>query len=147
MWETSAQAAEALRPIAGKAAFLLFTFGIVGTGLLAIPVLAGSAAYAVGEAFKWPTGMDRKRACGKGFLHGPHRRYISWTGTEFPRRAEDHASDTHQSIVLGPRSLTESRQSPIMVIVMLMARNEKVMGQNPANQPTFASRRLDRPPL
>ena len=44
--ETSAQAAEALRPIAGEYAFLLFSAGIVGTGLLAVPVLAGSAAYA-----------------------------------------------------------------------------------------------------
>src|SRR5262245_6119857 len=54
--ETAAQAAEALRPIAGDAAFLLFALGIVGTGLLAIPVLAGSAAYAVAELFGWPAG-------------------------------------------------------------------------------------------
>jgi Mn2+/Fe2+ NRAMP family transporter len=45
----------------------LFTLGIVGTGLLAVPVLAGSAAYAVGEAFKWPTGVDRKPPAAKGF--------------------------------------------------------------------------------
>ena len=49
--ETSAQAAEALRPIAGPLAFLLFSLGIIGTGMLAIPVLAGSAAYAVAETF------------------------------------------------------------------------------------------------
>jgi NRAMP (natural resistance-associated macrophage protein)-like metal ion transporter len=58
--QTSAQAAEALRPIAGDFAFALFALGIVGTGLLAIPVLAGSAAYAIGEACKWPTGLSRK---------------------------------------------------------------------------------------
>jgi NRAMP (natural resistance-associated macrophage protein)-like metal ion transporter len=57
--ETSAQAAEALRPIAGEFAFLLFALGIVGTGLLAVPVLAGSAAYAVGEALQWPIGLAR----------------------------------------------------------------------------------------
>lgn len=51
--ETSAQAAEALRPVAGQFAFLLFALGIVGTGLLAVPVLAGSSAYAVGELFAW----------------------------------------------------------------------------------------------
>jgi Mn2+/Fe2+ NRAMP family transporter len=58
--QTSSQAAEALRPIAGPFAFAIFAMGVVGTGLLAIPVLAGSAAYAIGEAFKWPTGLDRK---------------------------------------------------------------------------------------
>ncbi len=57
--ETSAQAAEALRPIAGEFAFLMFALGIIGTGLLAVPVLAGSAAYAVGEALQWPIGLAR----------------------------------------------------------------------------------------
>jgi NRAMP (natural resistance-associated macrophage protein)-like metal ion transporter len=57
--ETSAQAAEALKPIAGEFAFIIFALGIVGTGLLAIPVLAGSAAYAIGEACKWPIGLSR----------------------------------------------------------------------------------------
>src|SRR6185436_11522452 len=51
--ETSAQAAEALKPVAGRYAELVFALGIVGTGLLAIPVLAGSAAYALGEAQRW----------------------------------------------------------------------------------------------
>ena len=58
--ESSTQAAEALRPIAGDLAFGLFALGIIGMGLLAIPVLAGSAAYAVGEACKWPVGLSKK---------------------------------------------------------------------------------------
>jgi NRAMP (natural resistance-associated macrophage protein)-like metal ion transporter len=58
--ETSAQAAAALRPIAGPLAATVFTIGIVGTGLLAVPVLAGSAAYAIGEARQWPTGLARR---------------------------------------------------------------------------------------
>jgi Mn2+/Fe2+ NRAMP family transporter len=57
--QTSSQAAEALRPIAGAFTFALFAAGIIGTGLLAVPVLAGSAAYALGEAFGWPTGLAR----------------------------------------------------------------------------------------
>jgi Mn2+/Fe2+ NRAMP family transporter len=57
---TSAEAAQALRPVAGPLAFAVFSLGIVGTGLLAIPVLAGSAAYAVGEAFRWPVGLSRR---------------------------------------------------------------------------------------
>lgn len=58
--ETAAQAAEALRPIAGPLAFGAFAAGIVGTGLLAVPVLAGSSAYAVGEAINHPVGLGRK---------------------------------------------------------------------------------------
>jgi NRAMP (natural resistance-associated macrophage protein)-like metal ion transporter len=57
--QTSAQAAEALRPIAGMFTFALFAAGIIGIGLLAIPVLAGSCAYALGEALDWPTGLNR----------------------------------------------------------------------------------------
>ncbi|GBR62960.1 iron transporter [Gluconobacter wancherniae NBRC 103581] len=58
--ETSAQAAEALRPFAGRFAEIVFTVGIIGTGLLAVPVLTGSAAYAVGEMRRWPMGLDRR---------------------------------------------------------------------------------------
>jgi Mn2+/Fe2+ NRAMP family transporter len=65
--DTAAQAAQALRPIAGDFAFLLFALGIVGTGLLAVPVLAGSVAYAVGETAGWRTGLDHMPWQAKGF--------------------------------------------------------------------------------
>jgi NRAMP (natural resistance-associated macrophage protein)-like metal ion transporter len=65
--ESSTQAAEALRPVAGPLAFTIFTMGIVGTGLLAVPVLAGSAAYALGEARGWPTGLGRRPSRAKAF--------------------------------------------------------------------------------
>jgi len=65
--ETSAQAAQALRPIAGPFAALFFTVGLIGTGLLAVPVLAGSAAYAIGEARDWPVGFTRKMQEAKAF--------------------------------------------------------------------------------
>ncbi len=65
--ESAAQAAEALRPLAGQAAFALFALGIIGTGLLAVPVLAGSAAYAVGESRRWPVGLARKPLQAKAF--------------------------------------------------------------------------------
>ena len=65
--ETSAQAAEALRPIAGSAATIVFALGIIGTGLLAVPVLAGSAAYAMGDAAGWPVGLARKPLKAKAF--------------------------------------------------------------------------------
>jgi NRAMP (natural resistance-associated macrophage protein)-like metal ion transporter len=64
---TSAEAASALRPFAGDYAAMVFALGIVGTGLLAVPVLAGSAAYAVGEVRHWPVGLDRKPKRAKAF--------------------------------------------------------------------------------
>lgn len=65
--QTSSQAAEALRPIAGPLAFFVFAVGIIGTGLLALPVLAGSAAYALGETFGWHVGLARKPYRAKAF--------------------------------------------------------------------------------
>ena len=65
--QTSAQAAEALRPIAGPFAFAVFAVGIIGTGLLALPVLAGSSAYALGEIFGWKVGLARKPLQAKAF--------------------------------------------------------------------------------
>jgi len=67
--DSSAQAAEALRPLAGDLTFLLFSLGIIGTGMLAVPVLAGSAAYAVAETFNWPGSLDLRleRGEGRGF--------------------------------------------------------------------------------
>ena len=58
--QSAAEAAQALQPLAGQGAFLLFTIGIVGIGMLAIPVLAGSAAYAIAESFRWKEGLYRK---------------------------------------------------------------------------------------
>jgi NRAMP (natural resistance-associated macrophage protein)-like metal ion transporter len=65
--ETSAQAAEALRPLAGELTFFLFSLGIIGTGMLAVPVLAGSAAYAVAECFDWQEGLEKKAEGAKKF--------------------------------------------------------------------------------
>ena len=65
--DSAAQAAQALRPIAGDMAFWLFSLGIIGTGLLAVPVLAGSAAYAISESFGWRMGLDRKLGQAPGF--------------------------------------------------------------------------------
>ncbi|HUY69287.1 MAG TPA: divalent metal cation transporter, partial [Alphaproteobacteria bacterium] len=65
--ETSAQAAEALRPIAGSFAFAVFALGIVGTGLLAVPILSASSAYAVGEALEWHIGLGRRPREAKAF--------------------------------------------------------------------------------
>jgi Mn2+/Fe2+ NRAMP family transporter len=65
--QTSAQAAEALRPLAGDFAFLLFSVGIIGTGFLAVPVLAGSTAYAACDSAGWPKGLEKKPGDAKAF--------------------------------------------------------------------------------
>jgi Mn2+/Fe2+ NRAMP family transporter len=64
---SAAEAAEALRPLAGEFTFVLFALGIIGTGLLAVPVLAGSAAYCVAEAFGWPATLEAKAPDAVGF--------------------------------------------------------------------------------
>jgi len=65
--ETSRQAAEALRPLAGSGCFLLYTIGVIGVGLLAIPTLSGSAAYALAETFGWKQGLDEKLETARAF--------------------------------------------------------------------------------
>jgi Mn2+/Fe2+ NRAMP family transporter len=65
--QTAAQAAGALKPLAGDAAFVLFTLGMLGVGLIGVPVLAGSAAYAVSEAMGWREGLERKPKEAHGF--------------------------------------------------------------------------------
>jgi NRAMP (natural resistance-associated macrophage protein)-like metal ion transporter len=65
--QTTRDAALALRPIAGDFAFLLFALGVIGTGMLAVPVLAGSAAYAVADVFEWRAGLDHSVGEARGF--------------------------------------------------------------------------------
>jgi Mn2+/Fe2+ NRAMP family transporter len=66
--QTTRQAAEALRPLAGEFTFFLFALGIIGTGMLAVPVLAASAGYAVADAFGWRAGLDHDVVEAKGFF-------------------------------------------------------------------------------
>ena len=65
--QTTRDAAQALRPIAGEFAFVLFALGVIGTGMLAVPVLAGSAAYAVADVFEWRSGLDHVAGEARGF--------------------------------------------------------------------------------
>ena len=81
--QTAGEAAEALRPIAGNLAFLLFALGIIGTGLLAIPVLAGSGAYAVAELFGWPSTLEAKFPEAVGFTPSFRLRPLSDSPWDF----------------------------------------------------------------
>lgn len=119
---SAAEAAEALRPIAGDLAFALFALGIIGTGLLAVPILAGSAAYAVSEAFGWTEGLDRKPREAKAFysvivLATAGGIALNFIGID-PMKALYWAAVVNG--LLAP---------PLMVVTMLIATNPKVMGK------------------
>ncbi len=126
--QTADQAAEALRPLAGRFAFTLFAVGIIGTGLLAVPVLAGSAAYAIGEALKWPTGLDRKPLAAKGFYAVLTAATLIGLALNFP--ASQHFLHVTPIKALFICAIVNGVVAiPIMVVVMLMVGNPKVMGR------------------
>jgi NRAMP (natural resistance-associated macrophage protein)-like metal ion transporter len=126
--ESSAQAAEALRPVAGRASFLLFALGIVGTGLLAVPVLAGSAAYAVGEAVKWPTGLARKPLDAKGFYGVLAAATLLGLAINFPY-VQRFIHLTPIKALFWAAVINGVVAVPIMALIMRMARSPKVMGK------------------
>ena len=119
--DTAAQAAEALRPVAGPLAFFLFTIGIVGTGMLALPVLAGSAAYAVGEAMQWPTGLERKANEAKGF-------YGVITAATLVAVVINFTPLDPIKALFWTAVINGVIAVPLMVVMMFMATNTKVMG-------------------
>jgi len=118
---TSAEAAQALRPVAGDFAFALFAAGIIGTGLLAVPVLAGSAAYAMAEAFKWRIGLGRPLMRAKGFY--TIIVIATLLGVALNFTAIDPIKALFWSAVINGVIAV-----PIMVIMMLLAVKPQVMG-------------------
>ncbi len=119
--QTSAQAAEALRPIAGAATFALFGCGIIGTGLLAIPVLAGSSAYAVCESFGWVEGLGLKWTDARAF-YGVIAAATA-VGAVLNMTSIDPVKALYWSAVLNGLLA-----APLMATMLVMGRNPKVMG-------------------
>jgi Mn2+/Fe2+ NRAMP family transporter len=119
--QTSSQAAEALRPVAGRFAFLLFGLGIIGTGLLAVPVLAGSSAYAVGEALGWPVGLERKVKSARAFYGVIGASTLVGIGLNMVHL--DPVKALFWSAVING-----AVAAPIMVMIMILASRRKVMG-------------------
>ena len=120
--QTSAQAAEALRPLAGEFAFLLFAAGILGAGLLAVPILAGSAAYAVAEAFSWPIGLGRQLWQARGFYM--ILAVATLMGVVLNFTPIDPIKALYWSAVINGVIAV-----PIMAVMMLMAARPEIMGQ------------------
>ncbi|HEY4942594.1 MAG TPA: divalent metal cation transporter [Rhizomicrobium sp.] len=119
--QSAAQAAEALKPIAGNFAFALFSLGIIGTGMLAIPVLAGSAAYAIGETRGWKVGLDNKPWEAVGFYLVIAMAVAMGIGIDYS--GIDPIKALYWSAVLNGVIAV-----PIMAAMMYVAGNKKKMG-------------------
>ena len=129
--QTSAQAAEALRPIAGVFTFGLFALGIIGIGLLAVPVLAGSAAYALGEALGWPTGLGRLPRDAKAFYAAIA--IATLVGVFINFLDIDPIKALFWSAVLNGIAAV-----PLMAVIMIMAMQPRVMGPFTLPKPLWA---------
>jgi len=129
--QTSSQAAEALRPIAGVFTFALFAAGIIGIGLLAVPVLAGSSAYALGEALGWTTGLDRKPLDAKAF-------YVTIAASTLIGVVINFVGVDPIKALFWSAVINGVVAVPLMVIIMLMAMRRDVMGRFVLPRPLWA---------
>jgi len=120
--QTSSQAALALKPIAGPFVFLIFALGIIGTGLLAVPVLAGSAAYAVGEAFGWHVGLARKLKRAPSYYAIIAASFVIGVGLNFTK-IDPIKALFWSAVINGVVAV------PVMVMMMLLSSRRAVMGQ------------------
>ena len=119
--QTAAEAAMALEPVAGRAAALLFTIGLVGTGLLGVPVLAGSAAYAVAEAAAWRRGMDTTPHQARNF-------YIVIAASMLIGVALTFSPIDPIRLLLWSAVINGMLAPPLIIIVIVICNNSKVMG-------------------
>ncbi len=116
------QAAEALRPFAGPLAYLLFALGIIGTGLLAIPILAGSGAYALSEIFKWKEGLDLKFSRAKGF-------YTIITVSVIFGLMLNFFHVNPITALFWAAFLNGVISLPLLIVIMVVGDDKKIMGQ------------------
>ena len=120
--QSATDAAQALRPLAGNFATVLFGIGLIGAGLLAVPVLTGSAAYAVAETFGWPSGLDEKPRHAKKF-------YGVIAASTIIGVLIDFAGINPISALFWTAVINVVVAPPLLVVVMLVANNKKVMGK------------------
>ncbi len=121
--QTSAQAAEALRPIAGDFAFFIFGLGIIGTGLLALPVLAGSSAFAVGETFGWHVGLARKLHRAPAFYAIIVLAIAVGAGINYFKEIDPIKALFWSAVINGVVAV------PVMAILMIVASRPSIMGK------------------
>ena len=125
---SATQAAEALRPLAGDFTFLLFALGIIGTGLLAIPVLAGSAAYGVAEVFRWRATLEAKAPDAVGFYTIIAAATVIGFGLGFTGISAIH-------MLVWSAVLNGIVAVPIMAMMMVIVANPRLMGRFKARSP------------
>jgi len=126
--DTAAKAASALRPLAGNFAYLLFALGILGVGLIGVPVLAGSAAYAVSEAMGWKEGLERKTRSARGFYGVIAISVLAGLGIQYspisPMRALFWSAVINGVVAV-----------PLMVVIIMLVSKKSVMGRFTARRP------------
>ena len=120
--QTSEQAAQALTPLAGRFSTLLFAMGIVGTGFLAIPVLAGSAAFAMGEAFRWTVGLERRPREAKGF-------YAVLALATTVGLVLNALQLNPITALIWAAVLNAIAMGPVLIAIMLLSSNRQIMGR------------------
>lgn len=121
--QSADQAAQALQPLAGNFAYILFAFGIIGTGLLAIPVLAGSTAYAVSEAVGWKTGLYRKFNKAHGF-------YGVIMGATIIGLLMNFTSIPPFKLLYYTAVLNGLCAVPLLVLILLISNNKSIMSKH-----------------
>jgi Mn2+/Fe2+ NRAMP family transporter len=125
---TAAQAATALRPIAGNFAFSVFALGILGVGLIGVPVLAGSGAYALSETMGWRTGLERKATDARGFYGVIAISVLAGLGIQYlpisPMKALFWSAVINGIVAV-----------PLMVVILLLVSKKSVMGAFTVSRP------------
>jgi Mn2+/Fe2+ NRAMP family transporter len=126
--DTAAKAASALRPLAGNFAYLLFAMGILGVGLIGVPVLAGSGAYALSEAMGWNWGLERKAVDARGFYAVIAVSVLAGLGIQYspisPMKALFWSAVINGIVAV-----------PLMIVIILLVSKKSVMGNFTASRP------------
>jgi Mn2+/Fe2+ NRAMP family transporter len=126
--DTAARAASALRPLAGEFAYILFALGILGVGLIGVPVLAGSGAYALAETMGWNTGLERKATDARGFYGIIAVSVLAGLGIQYlpisPMKALFWSAVINGVVAV-----------PLMAVIILLASKKSVMGIYVASRP------------
>ncbi|HEY4972883.1 MAG TPA: divalent metal cation transporter, partial [Steroidobacteraceae bacterium] len=126
--QSATQAAEALRPLAGNFAFYLFAIGILGVGAVGVPVLAGSAAYAIAEAMDWPGGLEAKVRDARGFYGVITAAMLGGLGLGFTSINPIKAL-FYSAVINGVVAV------PLTVLIVLLASRSSVLGKYTASRP------------
>jgi Mn2+/Fe2+ NRAMP family transporter len=120
--ETAQEAAKALEPLAGRGAYWLFTLGLIGTGMLGVPVLAGAAAYAVAEASEWRGTLEDRPRLAKKF-------YAIVASAMILGLVLDYAGINAVKMLFWSAVLNGVLAPPLIVLVVLLTSNKKIMGE------------------